>query len=186
MQLFNVRVTADVIFAVAVISPASGTVTKFQLWIGDVSAAADGALVGVWCLGLCDGCFVGSCIGEGDYLCLPGFFALVEQTGGIDSPGKGNYIQYILAEEEKIVGKGDNGEEVIGERFHKQSINYQCQIHQGENPGLYRDDEHQQETGLGIHGGIGKEQTQIQIADVGAATEDHAPDVHHHNATQIK
>ena len=69
-MLLYMGMIADMVFTVAVIALAAGTVTEFQLRIAYISPAADGAFVGVVGLGLGNGGLVGAGFGEGDYLWL--------------------------------------------------------------------------------------------------------------------
>ena len=111
---------------------------------------------------------------------------LAEQAAGISTPGHGDYVQHVLAEKEKIVGKGDYGEQIVGETVGKQAEQHQCQIDQRENPRLYGDDEKQQKICVGVQRGIAEEQTQVQVGDAGLTAEDHTVNVHHHHAGEVK
>ena len=116
-----------------------------------------------------------------------GLFGLpAEQAAGIGTPGHGNHVQHVLAEKEKIVGKGDYGEQIVGETVGKQTEQHQCQIHQRENPRLYGDDEEKQEIRVGVQRGIAEEQAQVQVGDAGLTAEDHAVNVHHHHAGEVE
>ena len=61
-----------------------------------------------------------------------------------------------------------------------------CQIQQRKNPGFDGNDEHDQELGFGVHGGIAQEQAQVQVIHTGPAAEDHAVDVHHQDAAEVE
>ena len=128
-------VVADVIFAVAVVTAAAGAVAEFQLRIGHIGTAADGALVSIGCFRLSDAGFVRAGAGEGDDLRLGGsrLRGSAEQPAGIEPPGNRNHIQHILAEEQEVIGQGNNGEEIAGESIHQQTVNHQRQIHQGKD-----------------------------------------------------
>ena len=39
---------------------------------------------------------------------------------------------------------------------------------------------------VGIHGGIAKEQTQIQIGNIGLSPKDQTPDIHHYHTGKVK
>ena len=185
--LFNMGVVIDVVLAVAMVTLAPGAVAEFQLRIGHIRAAADGAFVGVGGFGRCHRCLVGTGVGEGDGF---GFLRFLgsspEEAPGVHPPGHGEYIGHILAEEQEVVGKGDDGEQVVGEWIHDQIEYHQEQVNQRKDPGFHRDDEQEQKLGVGIHGGVSQEQAEIQMIRVGASAEDHAVDIHKKDATEIE
>ena len=122
---------ADMILAIAVVAAAAGAIAELQIGIAYIGAATDSALVSVRGLRSGNGCLVRTGIGEGDYLgpLLLGCIALLpEQPTGIGPPGHGHNVQYILAEEQEIVRKGNHGEEIHGEGINQQSVDYQQQI----------------------------------------------------------
>ena len=178
------------ILAVAMITAAAGAIAEFQIRMTYICTPADGAFMGVGGFRLRGGCFVGACGGEGDNFgtillgCV--ILLLSEKAPRIGPPGHGDHIQYIFAEEQEVVGKGDDGEAVIGEGIDQQAVEYQNQIDQREDPCFDRNDEKQQELGIGIHGGIAEEQTQIQVVNICPSAEDHTPDIHHHDTAKIE
>ena len=179
-------VIADVIFTVAVISAATGAVAEFQIRMGHIGSSADGTPVGVGRLGSGGGSLVGTGI-EADHLGLIlACLLLFEQTGEVDPPGSGDHIQHILAEEQEVVGKRNDAEQIAGEGKGDQINDHDDQIKQGEDPCLHRDHEEKQEVGVGVHGGIGQEQAQIQIGDTGIAAEDQTVNVHQHHTGEIE
>ena len=61
---------------------------------------------------------MGGLLPEGNHLGLgrsgrPGAMACLSLQ--LDPPGHGNQIQHILAEEQEVVGKGNDGEQIVGE-----------------------------------------------------------------------
>ena len=64
----NVGVVVDVVFTIAVIALAFGAVAEFQLRVGHIGAAADGAFVGVGGFRPGGGGSVRACAGEGNLL----------------------------------------------------------------------------------------------------------------------
>ena len=114
------------------------------------------------------------------------FGLLAEQAAGVGAPGHGNHVQHVLAEKEKIVGKGDYGEQIVGEGVGKQTEQHHRQIDQRENPRFHGDDEEKQEIRVRVQRGIAEEQTQVQIGDAGLTAEDHAVNVHHHHAGEVE
>ena len=99
---FDVFVAADMLFAVAVIAAAAGTVTELQLRIRHICAAADSAPMGVG-----RGSRLGTCPhraggGEGDRAGLFDGF-----SPRFDSPGKGDQILHIRADEQKVVSESN-------------------------------------------------------------------------------
>lgn len=90
-------VVADVVLAIAVVAVALGAVPELQFRVGYIRPAADTAAVGVQVLGLGGSRLIAAGAGEGDNLGLLWLFA--EQPPGVHSPGEGNDIGNILAEE---------------------------------------------------------------------------------------
>ena len=184
--LLNVGMVVNVIFTVAVITVASAAVTEFQFRIGHIGSAAYAALVGIVFPG---GSAFGSCLGEGDGAGVfhrPGFCL----SAHADAPVEGNDIHNILAEEQEIVGNGDQREqiqrEVTCQRKLNHIINCDAQIEQSQNPGSHRDNVKQQELRIGIQGGKTDQQAQIQIEDAGSSAEEHAEYIHQKHTGQIE
>lgn len=123
---------------------------------------------------------------EGNDLGLFWGLLFSEETGEADAPGPGNDVQYVLAEEQQVVGNGDNGKEIVGEGKRKQIQQNNGKVNQCKEPGLDGDDEKQQEVGIGIQCGIAEEKTQIQIGYTGLASENQTVYIHHDNTCQIK
>ena len=109
-----------------------------------------------------------------------------EQAAGIGAPGHGNHVQHVLAEEEEIVGKGDYGEQIVGEGVGKQTEQHHRQIDQRENPRFHGDDEEKQEIRVGVQRGVAEKQAQVQVGDAGLTAENQAVNVHHHHAGEVK
>ena len=180
--LVNVDVIADMLFAVTVVAVALGTVAKLQIGMAHISSSADGAAVVIG--------------GPGRFLCrvnpelddfVPlGLRCLAELLLHFDTPGTGQQIQNIRTKEQEVVCQGDDGKKVGREAERKEIQQYNCQIDQSEEPGFYGDDKKQQETGVGVHGGVTKEQTEIQIGHVGPSTENQTVDVHQYHAGKIE
>ena len=125
-------VAADVLFAVAIIAVAPGTVPEFQLRIGKIGSAADGAFVGIRRFWLCGGGFIGSCIERDDFrllCCFAGLTGFSQHSPEIDAPGRRNYIQNIAAKEQEIVGQGDDTEQIVreGQCLYVKSLLFQQQ-----------------------------------------------------------
>ena len=84
---------ADVVFAVAVITVATGAVTEFQFRVGNISSSANGAAVGVGRFYTGVGSFIRAGGVELDGLftgCAFGRFP--EQTSCIDPPGHRDHV----------------------------------------------------------------------------------------------
>ena len=184
LRLLNMTVIADMVFAIAIIAFAAGTVAEFQFGIADIRPAAHGTAVGVGGLGGCFCGLVGTGIKPDDLGLLLGRL-FPEEPAGIGTPGHGNHIQNILAEEQEVVGKGNHREQVVGERIGDQVDHHNDQIKQCKDPGLHRNDKEQQEMGIRIQGSIAEEQAQVQIHDAGLTAEDHAVNVHHQHTGEI-
>ena len=177
------------VFTVAVIAVAPGAVTEFQIRMGYICSAADSTPVGIGRFGFCGGRFIGTGIERNDLwllFCRSRLFAFADHPTEIGSPGNGNHIQYIFAEEQEIVGKGNDTEQIIGERQGYQIQYNDDQIKQGEDPCLDRDKEKQKKMSIRIQRGITEEQTEVQISDICLATQDHAVDIHQNHAGEIE
>lgn len=175
----------DMILTVAVVALALGAVAEFQLRICHIGASADRAAVGVGGFRRGGGGFVGACV-KMDDLCLGLFGLLAEQAAGIGTPRHGNHVQHVLAEKEKIVGKGDYGEQIVGETVGKQTEQHQCQIDQRENPRFHGDDEEKQEIRVGVQRGVAEKQAQVQVSDAGLTAENQAVNVHHYHTGEVE
>lgn len=186
--LLDVGVVVDMVLTVAVVALAFGAISEFQLWVTHVGSAADGAPMGVWSGRRCHRCLIGTGVGEGDDLRLLGTsLEFLPKSAEIHDPGNGYHIHNVFSKEQEIVGKRDDGEQVSRpERHFKQAEQDHDQVQQGKNPRFHRDNKEKQEGGLGIHGGIAEEQTQIQVADRSVAVEDHGVYVHEHDTGQVE
>ena len=150
----------DVILAVAEIAIATGTVTEFQLRIGNIGSAAYGAAVEIGFLGLL-ACFSG----EGD--CAAGFLRLLSfglAVLQLVPPLGRQYIDHIPAEEQKVIGQCHQGEQVVGENCNSlQNLKKSyTQINKCQNPrpdGNYKE---YHEPVIRILGGEAQQQTQVQ------------------------
>ena len=111
---------------------------------------------------------------------------LCEESAYFDAPASRNHVQNILAEEQEVVGKRNDGEEIVGEGICNQIVDNHKQIEYGKNPGFNGNDKKQKEPGIGEHGGIAEKKTQIQIGYICPSTENHTPDVHHQDTAQIE
>ena len=118
-------VVVDMILAVAEIALAAGAIPELQLRVGQISPTADGAFMGIGRFGRCNGGLIGSGIGEGDGLRFLLGAAFFEQPPGVHPPGHGDHIEDIFAKEQEIVGKGNHGEQIIGEGIAQQTDNHQ-------------------------------------------------------------
>ncbi len=188
LWLLNMAVVVDMILAIAVIAITPGTVSEFQIRVGDVRAAADGAAVGIGSLGLGSGCLIGSGIkGNGLATGMGGcIFGPAGGPAGIDPPGLGQHIQYIAAKKQEIVGQGDDAEEIIGEGGGDKAECDHDQIDQGKDPCLHGNDKKQQEMGIGVHGCIAQEETQVQICHICLSAKNQTPDIHQYHTGQIE
>ena len=139
----DMGVIADVIFTVTIVTVASGAIAEFQIRMGNVSSAADGAAVGIRCLRCGSGSLIRTGVerdGSGTGVLCYGIFCALGRSAGIDPPGLGKYIQNISAEEQEVVGQGNHAEEIVGEGSGKEIQCDNYQIQQSENPGLYGND----------------------------------------------
>ena len=186
----DMGVIADMVFTVAMVTVAAGAVTEFQIRMGNIRAAANGAPMRIRCLGGCGGCLVRTGV-EGNHFGLllvrsGARFSLAEEPAAIGTPGQGNDIQNFLAEEQEVIGQGNQGEKVVGEGVGEQARQDNHQIQQSENPCFDRDDIEQQEMGVGIHGGVTQEQAHVQVVHIRGAAENHAVNVHQQNAGEVE
>ena len=98
ISLFNVRMIVDMIFAVAEVAIAAGTIAKFQFRIAFVCSAANRTTMGVGGFVLLFGLI--SLKVDGCGLCS----GISCRTASPDFPGIRNQVSGILAKEQKIVG----------------------------------------------------------------------------------
>ena len=99
---------ADVILAVAEIAVTTGAIAKFQLRVGNIGFAANGAAMGVSGMGF----LLWLCAGEGHRASLLWCGFLSEAPSGLDLPGHWDEIACIFSEKQEIVGKGDKREKI--------------------------------------------------------------------------
>ena len=196
-RLFYMGVIGNVIFAVAEIAVAAGTIPELQVRILGIRTAANGAAVVVGGRSFL--------LGLAAHRDRSGF--LFDLGGSFDPPGKGKQIEHIFAKENEIIGKPHQGEQILGKAqsvhgtvdHHVSNIN---EIEQRHDPGLDGDNEKQQELGVGTCGGEAQHQTQIEhkghipgkqngaiahkplAAKVSEATKDHAENIHQQNAAE--
>lgn len=182
-------VIADVILAVTVVTVAPGAVPELQFRMGKVSSAADGTPMGVGCLGLCGGGFVGACV-EGDHLRLllpaAGLSGFAQHSAEICPPGKRDYIQHVLAEEEEVIGKGYDTEQIVGKRQGHQIQYNNYQVKQSKDPCFNGNEEKQQEMGIGVQRGIAEKQTEVQVSHICLSAEDQTVNIHQDHTGEIE
>ena len=92
-------VVADVLFAIAVITLAAGTVAELQVGVGNICFSADGAAVVIG-----RGCFFGVLIAgniEMDHLGLR--CVMTALAAQLDPPGHRQQISHIRPEEKEVV-----------------------------------------------------------------------------------
>ena len=183
--LLNVTVVGNVILTVAVVAFALGTVAEFQIGMFHVGASADGAFVMIGGFYRCVGCFIGTGVVKRNGLMGLSGGGLAHSPAGIDTPGSGQYIQHILAEEQEVIAQRNQGINIAGEGA-EQADEYNHQIKHGQDPGSYRDDEENQELCIRLHGGISQEQTHVQVVRCGGGTENHTPDIHQDDTGEIE
>ena len=174
----------NVVGAVAVVTAAPGAVAELQIRVRDIGPSADGAFVSIWGLYRCVGRLVGTGGMEGDGL-LGGIGGFFYGPAGIDTPAPGENVENILSKKQEIVSKRNDGEQIHGEGSEKTQQN-DDQIDQSEDPGLYRNDKEDEDLSVGEEGGIGQEETHVQISRGGSTAEDHAIDVHQENAGKVE
>ena len=187
-MLLDMNVVVDVVLAIAVIPPALGAVPEFQPPVAHVRPATDCAFVGVWGLGLGYSGLVGPGGGKGMGLALGADFwrASSEKPPGVGPPAHGNDIQHVFSEEQEVIGQGHHREQIGREGIDEQAVDDQHQVQQGEDPGPHGDNEHQQELCVRVQGGVGQEQTHVQIVHVRLPAEKQTVNVHHYDARQIE
>ena len=147
-------VIADVFFAVAAVAGTAGAISEFKFRIGYICLSTDRAAVGIRTFYCSSTGFIGGSAGEGDNLWGLFLLFLAEKSCGIGAPGQREDIDHILAEEEEIVGKGNDGEQIIGEAIYHHTVKHKSQIDHSKDPGFHRDDIKQQKSCIRIQGGI--------------------------------
>ena len=184
-DLLDMAVVADMVFAITIVALAPGTVPEFQFRIADVGSAADGAPVGIGGFLLFDG-FIRTGV-KLDDLWLFGLNRLfAEFSLCLDPPGQGKNVQYVLAEEQEVVGKRDYREQIVWEGIGEKIQHNDSQVKECKDPGFHRNDEEQQKLCIREQCCITEEQAEIQIDDAGGTAEDHAVNIHHEHAGEIK
>ena len=108
-SLFYMCVIADMIFAVAKISVALGTIAKFQFWIAHIGSAADGASMGI------GSSLFRSGLPKGNRTGVPGSSFFSFSLGDAQTPSRGKHIDQIPTAENEIVQKSYQREQVVGE-----------------------------------------------------------------------
>lgn len=189
LALLDMGVVADMVFTVAIVAVTAGAVPEFQLRVGYIGSSANGTAVIVWGFGSSDRGGVGTGGREGNGFAGSVALFLPEQPGEVGLPADGEDVHYILAEEEEIVQNRHQGEQTVREVTFRSEGNHiiggQDQIHNRKYPGFHRNDEQQQELGIGIQGSVTQKQTQVQVVDVGIAAENHAEGIHQNNAGKV-
>ena len=157
--LLDMAVIVDMVFAVTVVALTAGAVPELQFRVADIGFAADGAAMGIVCLGSRLAAAGGIKL---DYLGPLG--RLLPESGlCAETPGRRQYIDHILAEEQEVVGKGNDAEQIIGEGIGDQIQQYDGQVKQCKEPGFHRNDEEQQELGIREQGGVAEEQLNLLL-----------------------
>ena len=98
-------VIVDVIFAVAEITVTFGAVTELQLGVGNISAATNGAAMGIAGVSLLCGYFAYFYFGKRNGFGLLSRNPFFENPEKFDAPTQRENIQHLLAEEKELVGK---------------------------------------------------------------------------------
>ena len=152
------RVVADMVFTVAVISLAAGTVPEFQFGVRYIRSSANGTPVGIGGGGTGSGCLIGTCGRERNCACFLSAFFL-KQPAGVDTPGARNHIQYIFSKEQEIVGKSNQREEIVRPGRTEDLNEDQHKIDQCEDPCFHWNDVQKQELGIGVECSVSQKQT---------------------------
>ena len=186
----DMDVVADMVLAVAVIAIAAGTIAEFQVGVGTIRAAADGALVKEDFLGGDISCLNGGGGGELDHSCLPGSRSLTKTFADLEPQRERDDVDDIFSKEQEVICDGDQGEKADRERIGEYIRKSQHQIEHCEDPSLHRDDKEEQERGIGIQCRIGQKQAHIQVGNVGPnivwVGEHKTEDVHQDHAGEIE
>lgn len=180
--LINMGVVIYVVFTIAVVTITPGTVAELQIGMADIGSATNRATVVV--IGFC--CFLGNFHAELDDFVALGLGILSKFSLELDTPALREQIQHVRTEEEEIIGKRNYTKQIGGERKGEQIQYNNGQIDQTKQPGFYWDNEEKQKSGIRIHGGITKEQTQVQIGHMGKSAENHAVNIHHSHTGKIE
>ena len=190
-MLLNVGMVGNMLLAVAVIAVAFGAVPKFQFRIGYVCFTAYGTLMQIIRSGRSVLRLVGGG-GELDYFGPSGVGSVLfsEEFLYFYPQGERDDVQNIFPEEQEVVGNGNQREQTeregIGEYFNQ----CQYQVKHSKNPGFYRNNEKQQERGIGIKCCVGQEQTHIQVGyicpNIEGVGENQAENIHQNYAGEIE
>ena len=177
------------LLAVAAVAAAAGAVTELHIRMGDIGLAANGTAVVIGHSNLhLHGLPAAGVKGDRSAVCggCLGFLLSAQ----FDPPAHGEQIYNILTEEQEVVGKGDEGEQIIGDIAYGGEIGdivkCQNQVDQSKDPCFHRDDEEQEESGIRIQRGIADEHTQIQVIHIGRTAEEHTEGIHQYHAGKIE
>ena len=99
------------VFAVAEIALAPGTIAEFQFRICEICPAADRAAVVVGPIRR--GSLISTGAGEGDYFCFLRF--LSEKPPYLCLGRQGNKTKDVVAHKQEIISESHQGEQVVGE-----------------------------------------------------------------------
>ena len=154
------------ILTVAVITIAAGTITEFQVGMGTIRAAADGALVKEDFLGGDISCLNGGGGGELDHSRLPGSGSLTKTFADLEPQGEGNDVDDIFSKEQEVICDGDQRKKADRKRIGEYICQRQHKVEHRKDPSLHRDDKEEQERGIGIQCRIGQEKAHIQVGGI--------------------
>ena len=178
-----------VVLTIFIVAVALGTEAEFQLRIGDVGAAADGALVPIGrCVyyllkvALLTGTVAGGTAVMIGPVGIPMILPPKLNVPGPHMVGPGKHIPAVTPEENKVVEQSEYGEEVAS--YHIQ--HRKGQIHPRQILHFNGDDIHQQHLVVRVHGGKGKKQAEIQVIGGGGAPQKQSCNVHNHNTAEIE
>jgi len=108
-------VTINMVFAIAVITLATGAVPEFQMRMTDICSSAYCAAVVIWRLRCCFCCFIGTGIKLNDLGLSLGTSFLVEQSFCICPPRNRHNVQHIFAKEQEKYNQRNHRKEIIRE-----------------------------------------------------------------------
>ena len=183
-------VIVNMIFAVAIVPLAFGAITKFQIGIGYIRLAANGAFVTICghihnLLVLMGGFLMtlmilcSAVLGAGGILVTTEMEVHIPAANTISAR---QYVQHIPSEEEHIVDDGEQGRKIT----QNDVVNCQHHIRPGEIFHLDRDDIHQQHPIIREHGCQCKKQAEVQIIAAGDGAKDQSTDIHKDDTGKVE
>ena len=168
MCLLDMGMVADMILTIAVITITTGAIAEFQLRVGYIRTAADGAAVGIVCFCRSSALII---LAVGERNGLTGCAAVLPcpiLVCPLSPPGLGQQVLHIHAKEQEVVQKADQREQrmrqkIDGIAFVEHLDGDHDQVEQRHDPCSDGNNEEDQKLCIRVGGGISQHQAQVQV-----------------------